>query len=162
VNRRLQIAPVRQQIVVEASAAEAFEFFTAHVDRWWSKSHGIGSAPVRRSVIEPVVGGRWYAHCEDGSVAVNGHVLVFEPASRLVVSWEISARWKFDPRPAFTSEVEVRFIDEAPGRTRVELEHRAFERMGAEDGAKLRGDVEGGWPGLLALYAQGITERSWA
>jgi len=81
-------------------------------------------------------------------------VRVWEPGRRFVVTWEISADWKPDPRPAFTSEVEVRFAAEAGGRTRVELEHRNFERMGAEGGAKMRGEVDGGWPGLLESYAK--------
>jgi hypothetical protein len=34
----------------------------------------------------------------------------------------------------------------------VELEHRKFERLGAEGGAKMRKDVDGGWPGLLELF----------
>ena len=38
---------------------------------------------------------------------------------------------------------------EAPDATLVELEHRKFERMGAEPGASLRRDVDGGWPGIL-------------
>lgn len=36
--------------------------------------------------------------------------------------------------------------------TRVTLEHRDFEVMGAEGGAKMRGEVAQGWPGLLGLF----------
>jgi hypothetical protein len=47
--------------------------------------------------------------------------------------------------------VEVRFIAEAPGRTRVELEHRDFDRM--EKGAvQMRNGVDNGWPGILEQY----------
>ena len=34
----------------------------------------------------------------------------------------------------------------------VELEHRKFERMGAEGGAKMRKDVDGGWPRMLEHF----------
>jgi uncharacterized protein YndB with AHSA1/START domain len=85
---------------------------------------------------------------------VIGHVRVWQPAERLIVSWEVSAEWKPDPRPAVSSEVEVRFTAEAGGRTRVDLEHRNFERMGAAAGEKMRKDVDGGWPHLLDLYAK--------
>jgi hypothetical protein len=34
----------------------------------------------------------------------------------------------------------------------VELEHRKFERLGAEGGASLRKDVDGGWPGILERF----------
>jgi len=153
-NRQITIAPVRKSIVVEASPEKAFEVFTARLDRWWPKKVGIGTAPVRESILEPVVGGRWYTRCEDGTEAVVGHVLVWQPPERLVVSWEVSAEWKPDPRPAFTSEVEVRFIADSASQTRVELEHRNFERMGAAAGEKMRQDVDGGWPGMLELFAK--------
>ena len=158
-NRTIEIAPVRKSVVVDASPPQAFAVFTSGINRWWPKSHGIGATPIRESVIEPCVGGRWYTRHEDGSDVVLGHVRVWEPAERLVVSWEISAEWKPDPRPAFTSEVEVRFEAEAGGRTRVELEHRNFERLGAASGEKMRTDVDGGWPHLLELYARDASRR---
>jgi len=34
----------------------------------------------------------------------------------------------------------------------VELEHRKFERLGAEAGASMRKDVDGGWPGMLEHF----------
>ena len=153
-NRTIEIAPVRKSVVVEASPSQAFSVFTAGIDRWWPKSHGIGATPITQSFIEPFVGGRWYTHHEDGSDVVIGHVRVWQPAERLIVSWEISAEWKPDARSAVSSEVEVRFTPEAGGRTRVDLEHRNFERMGAVAGEKMRKDVDGGWPHLLDLYAQ--------
>jgi hypothetical protein len=152
-NRTIQIAPVRKSVVVDATPAEAFDTFTAGIDRWWPRSHGIGAAPLVSSVIEPFVGGRWYTTHADGSECVVGHFSVWQPGERFVVSWEISADWKPDARAAFASEVEVRFTAETPGRTRVDLEHRNFERMGAVPGEKMRSGVDGGWPGLLALYA---------
>ena len=151
-NRTIEIAPVRKAVVVDASPPQAFSVFTSGIDRWWPKSHGIGATPITQSVIEPFVGGRWYSTHEDGSSVTVGHVIVWQPPRRLIVSWEISADWKPDPRPAFTSEVEVRFIPEGE-RTRVEIEHRDFERLGEKGGEKMRKDVDGGWPGLLELYA---------
>ena len=152
-NRTIEIAPVRKSVTVEASPAQAFAVFTSGIDRWWPKSHGIGATPITESVIEPFVGGRWYTRHDDGSDVVIGHVRVWQPAERLVVSWEVSAEWKPDPRPAVSSEVEVRFTSEPGGRTLVQLEHRNFERMGTA-GEKMRKDVDGGWPHLLDLYAQ--------
>jgi len=152
VKRSIPIAPVRKTLLVQASPARAFEVFTAGLDRWWPKTHGIGSAPIRSSVIEPFVGGRWYSRCEDDTDVVVGHVRVWEPAARFVVSWEINADWKPDSRVSFASEVEVRFSAEGTA-TRVDLEHRNFERMGAEGGATMRAQVDGGWPLLLELYS---------
>ena len=158
-NRTIEIAPVRKSVVVEASPSQAFVVFTSGIDRWWPKSHGIGATPLRESIIEPFVGGRWYTRHDDGSDVVIGHVRVWQPAERLVVTWEISPEWKPDPRPAVSSEVEVRFTAEAGGRTRVDLEHRNFERMGAAAGEKMRNGVQGGWPHLLDLYAKDASRK---
>ena len=158
-NRTIEIAPVRKSVVVDASPPQAFAVFTSGIDRWWPKSHGIGATPITQSVIEPFVGGRWYTQHEDGSDVVLGHVRVWEPAQRLVVSWEVSAEWKPDPRPAFTSEVEVRFSAAAGGGTHVELEHRNFERLGAAAGEKMRKDVDGGWPAILDLYVKDVLRQ---
>ena len=153
-NRIITIAPVRKSIVVQATPQRAFEVFTAGIDRWWPKTHGIGETPVKESIIEPFVGGRWYTRCEDGKDVTVGHVRIWLPAQRFVVSWEINANWKPDARPAFASEVDVRFVAEAAGVTRVELEHRDFERMGETAGETMRKGVDGGWPTLLDLFAK--------
>ena len=141
-------------MVVQATPQEAFDVFTAGIDRWWPKTHGIGAAPLRETVIEPFVGGRWYTKCEDGTEVVVGHVRVWQPGERFVVGWEINARWKPDARVEFASEVDVQFIADVSGTTRVELVHRDFERMGAADGQTMRNGVDGGWPGLLELFVR--------
>ena len=153
----IRIAPVRKSVVVQASPESAFGVFTSGIDRWWPKSHGIGAAPVQESIIEPFVGGRWYTRCADGSEVTVGHVRIWEPARRFVVSWEISAQWKPDSREQFASEVDVRFVAD-PAGTRVELEHRDFERMGVVEGETMRKGVDGGWPGLLDLFAKELHE----
>jgi uncharacterized protein YndB with AHSA1/START domain len=160
VSRTITIAPVRKSVVVDASATKAFEVFTVGIDRWWPRHIGIGTAPVRESIIEPFVGGRWYTRCEDGTETVVGHVRVWQPGRQFVVTWEINAAWKPDARPDFTSEVEVRFVDVGSGVTRVELEHRGFERMAPADGEKMRNEVDGGWPSLLETFAKTASSSS--
>jgi uncharacterized protein YndB with AHSA1/START domain len=150
----ISIAPVRKSVLVQATPEKAFAVFTDGINRWWPKSHGIGASPIKESIIEPFVGGRWYTPCEDGTEAVVGHVRIWEPGKRFVMSWEISAEWKPDARAQFASEVEVRFVADGAGRTRVELEHRNFERMGAAAGEKMRSGVDGGWPSLLEMFAK--------
>jgi len=53
----------------------------------------------------------------------------------------------------------VRFAADGPDATRVELLHHKFETMGAEAGASMRKDVDGGWPGLIERLVQ-EAERS--
>ena len=143
------IAPVRKSVHVPVPPAEAFRIFTADIDRWWPKEHGL-DGPVVRSVIEPFTGGRWYAEYSSGSEITNGHVLAWEPPGRVMFSWEISAEWKSDPDSSVASEVEVRFLPR-DGGTQVELEHRRFHRMVGGD--KMRAGVDGGWSKILDLYA---------
>ena len=152
----IAIAPVKRSVIVAATAQRAFEVFTLHVDRWWPKAKGIGETPIKQSTIEPFVGGRWYTIFEDGSEAVIGHVRVWQPGKQFVVSWEINSKWKPDTRVALASEVEVRFVPEADGSTRVELKHRDFERMGATEGETMRAGVDGGWPGMLDVFAKEV------
>ena len=146
----VKIAPVRKSIRVNTSQAHAFEVFTSRLDRWWPRKASIGSSPLKSNVFEPRLGGRWYQLGEDGSRADVGKVLLWEPPDRFVMSWDINSNWK--PDTSISSEVEVRFVADGPNATRVELEHRKFEQMGAEPGEKMRKDVDGGWPGMLDLF----------
>jgi hypothetical protein len=73
-----------QPLRLRREAAASVIVFTAGIDRWWPKTHGIGEGPVIESVIEPFVGGRWYSQHAGGAEAVVGHVLVWGPARRFV------------------------------------------------------------------------------
>jgi len=146
----ITIAPVRKTIRVKASAARAFEVFTSGLGRWWPIDHGIGKTPRKGVAMETRLGGNWYELAEDGTRTNVGTVVVWEPPQRFVMSWDINSQWK--PDTTIGSEVEVRFVAEAADATRVELEHRKFEALGAEGGAKMRKDVDGGWPGLLDRF----------
>ena len=144
------IAPVRKSIRVNASQADAFDVFTSGLGRWWPRNMGIGRMPMKAAVMETRLGGRWYELAEDGSQATVGKIIVWEPPQRFVMTWEINSQWK--PDSTVSSEVEVRFIADGANATRVEVEHRKFEQMGAEAGASMRKDVDGGWPGLLERF----------
>ena len=151
-TRTLTIASVKKSIRVGTGQAHAFEVFTAGLDRWWPRKASIGKAPLKTSVLELRLNGRWYQIGEDGSRADVGKILVWEPPHRFVMSWDINSNWKSDAN--VSSEVEVRFLADGPNATRVELEHRKFEQMGAEAGEKMRKDVDGGWPGILEHFKQ--------
>ena len=146
----ITIAPVRKSIRVNASQAHAFDVFTSGLGRWWPRNMGIGRMPMKAAVMETRLGGRWYELAEDGSQATVGKIIVWEPPQRFVMTWEINSQWK--PDSTIGSEVEVRFIADGANATRVEVEHRKFEQMGAEAGASMRKDVDGGWPGLLERF----------
>ena len=144
------IAPVRKSIRVNANQACAFDVFTSGLGRWWPRDHGIGKLPLQAAVMETRLGGRWYELAQDGTATSVGKIIVWEPPKRFVMTWDINSRWK--PDTTVSSEVEVRFIADGANATRVELEHRKFEQMGAEAGESMRKDVDGGWPRLLERF----------
>ena len=149
-TRTISIAPVRKSIVVQAGSALAFEIFTSQVGTWWPKSHSMGGLPFRRSMIEPFVGGRWYAERQDGSEVNIAHVVVWEPSRRVVFRWEIGQGYK--PEPDEASELEVRFVSLGSDSTRVDLEHRDFGRVSG-DGDAYRNGLDRGWPVALDQFA---------
>jgi uncharacterized protein YndB with AHSA1/START domain len=148
-----EAASVRRSILVAATQAHAFAVFTAGFGSWWPlESHHIGLQPARSAVIEPRVGGRWFEQGIDGSECRWGRVLVWEPPARLVLCWQLSAEFRYDPE--LHTEIEIRFIAEAERSTRVELEHRGLEAYG-EAAQRMRSafDSENGWAGILQNYA---------
>lgn len=146
------IAPVRHTLIVEAPREHAFDVFTRGINRWWFRDHHIGKQPLQEVVMEPRTGGRLYERGVDGSECDWGRVLAWDPPAGVRVSWQISGEWQFEPDAERSSEFEVRFIAESASRTRVEFEHRGFERHGAA-GQTIHDAVEGGWGALLAAFA---------
>lgn len=145
---------VRKTISVAAPQDLAWRVFTEQIGTWWPLARfKIGKVNAVDAVIEPRVGGRWYECGEDGSTCDWGSVLAWEPTSRLLLSWDITADWQYDP--ALKTELEIRFIAEGTRATRVELEHRKLDRYGARrDQMREIFDKTGDWGQLLALFAR--------
>ena len=70
---------------------------------------------------------------------------VWEPPRRLAYTWHLRAD------RADATDVEIRFVP-ARGGTRVEIEHRGWERLGADRGRDWRDRNHGGWSTLLPHY----------
>jgi uncharacterized protein YndB with AHSA1/START domain len=149
-----QANSLRKVVSVNAPPEVAWRVFTEKMGTWWPlATHKIGKAKAVDVVVEPRADGRWYERGDDGSTCDWGRVLLWEPHSRLVLTWEITADWQHDL--SLKTEVEVRFIGEGKDGTRVELEHRHLDLYGARRD-EMRGifDSEGGWSGLLASFAR--------
>ena len=145
---------VRREITVQAAPEKAFKVFTEGFDGWWPRSHSIAEPDMEEAIIEPRAGGRWYERGVDGSECDWGQVLAYDPPHRLMLSWHLNGEWAYDPDPAHASEIEVTFTPDGDG-TRVQLEHRGFERHGATAAALREGvSGDGGWNGLLRLYSE--------
>ena len=156
----LPAVTVRKSLTVDASIAHSFHVFTTGFDSWWPRAHNICKCPMEKALMETFVGGRCYQRGIDGSECDWGRVIVWEPPHRFVLAWQLNADWQYDPDLAKTSEVEVRFTPEPGGATRVDLEHRHFERHGVR-GIDIRTGVDSpeGWGGLLELF-RNVAERS--
>ena len=153
VDRGFDPNSIKKTIHVDAEPRIAWRVFTEKMGTWWPLAYyKIGNAKAVDAVIEPYVGGRWFERGEDASTCQWGSVLVWEPPSHLVLTWDVDAGWKYDSN--LRTEIEVRFISEGPKRTRVEFEHRRLDRYGAQREEMRRiYDTEGDWGKLLEAFA---------
>ena len=143
---------VRREITVNAPPERAFAVFTERIDTWWPRSYKIGEPDLDKVVIEPRERGRWYELGVDGTECVWGEVLAYDPPNRLVLTWCIAGDWQLDDG---ASQIEVTFTAAGDG-TRVELEHRNFERLRLGEAMREQVGGEGGWSGLLAAYSEAV------
>jgi len=159
VNPPAKVEPVRKHVVIEAPQAHVFNVFTRDIDKWWPREHHIGKSPLKQAILEPRDGGRWYAISEDGSECDTGKVLSWDPPNRVVLAWQITADWQYDPD--FVTEVEVTFTAEGPRTTRVDLEHRNLARYGLKAEELRKGiDAPTGWGLIFANFARVATETA--
>ena len=135
--------------------------FTDGIDTWWPREHHIGKLPLKRVIVESKNGGRCYSEQTDGSEIDWGSVLVWDPPRRLVLAWKINGNWEYEPEVAKSSEVEIRFTPQPDGSTRVDLEHRFFDRLGPA-GAAMSAMVESpqGWGDTLRRFAETAEKSS--
>ena len=144
----------RTAITVDAPIERAFTVFTEGFDTWWPRGHHIGTAEMAEALIEPRVGGRWHERGVDGSECEWGRVLAWDPPHHVALSWHLDGAFRYDPDPAKASRVDVRFVVERDGVTRVELEHSGLDRHGAS-WTDLRDGISssGGWPDVISRFA---------
>jgi uncharacterized protein YndB with AHSA1/START domain len=140
-----EIVPVTKAVTVNRPLAEAFRIFTEGIATWWPlETHSIYGSDATTVVLEGRVGGRLYEVSEQGKESVWGTVTVWEPPNRLV------CEWRLPPGSLVATDLEIRFLPEGEG-TRVELEHRGWERH-ADRAAELRGRYVPGWDVVLGRY----------
>lgn len=148
------IPAIRRSITVNAPVERAFRVFTESFSGWWPSEYHIGSAEYAEAVLEPREGGRWFERGADGSECDWGRVLAWEPPHRLLVTWQITGDWRYDPDAEHASEVEVRFTPEGPEQTVVELEHRHLDRLVGGEAMRQAVGGDTGWAGILAGFAK--------
>jgi uncharacterized protein YndB with AHSA1/START domain len=154
--QRIAPAAIRKTIEVNVPIQRAFDVFASRMGDWWHKEHSIAVGTKQKDVvIEPRAGGRWYEVGVDGSEHQWGHVIAYDPPRRLLLAWQLTREFAFDP--TFETPVEISF-EEIAGGTRVTLEHRELERMGIGADATLE-SMDGGWGFLLELFKAEVERR---
>ncbi len=141
------IEPVRRSVAVRRPLEDAFRLFTEGIGTWWPfETHSIGADEVETAVFEPRVGGELYEQQHDGTRAHWATVLAWEPPHRIVLEWKVN------PKAVAATELEIRFTADGDG-TRVDLEHRGWERLG-EAAEEDRASYADGWKFVLGRYEE--------
>ena len=136
---------IRKSIHVKRPVERTFRLFTEDIGKWWPLKEGFsfGGERAAEVFLEGREGGRFFERFADGEEFDVGLVTAYVPPTRIVFTWKA-------PEWDGPTEVEVRFSPEEDG-TRVDLEHRGWERAGARGGDR-RKDYERGWNRVLACF----------
>jgi hypothetical protein len=102
------------------------------------------------SVLEGGVGGRIYERTAEGAEHDWGVVTVWDPPNRLAYLWHLGRE------PSAATDVDIRFIARGAADTRIEIEHRGWERLG-ESADVWRDRNRIGWQTLLPQFAAALT-----
>lgn len=136
-NETVTVEPVTKSVFVACEVEHAFRVFTGEFGSWWPlDTHARNPGAVHEVVWEQREGGEVYEISTVGEKAHWATVLAWDPPVRTVIAWHVS------PDAPAVTEIEVRFSPEGDG-TRVDLEHRGWERLG-EQGTVTRGSYDGG------------------
>jgi len=140
--------PVVKQVLVQANAERAFRRFTAEMATWWPlASHSVFEGEAESVTFEGREGGRIVERAPGGRECVWGTVKRWDPPRRVAFTWHPGHE------PAQAMDVEVTFTPEGD-RTRVQLTHTGFERLGPRDGRMASRGYPIGWVYVLGLYAE--------
>jgi DNA-binding transcriptional ArsR family regulator/uncharacterized protein YndB with AHSA1/START domain len=151
---------VTKTVRVNAPLAVAFEVFVGQ--EWWPvDTHHLAEPHGSEVVLQPFPGGRWYERAADGTETDWGTVLAWQPPHRLLLTWQVSARWTYEEDPGRGSQIEVTFTAESPDVTRVDLTHRHLERYGLE-AERMRRILDGKGGEPLNAFARHIGAQATA
>jgi len=139
------IEPINLSFEVDCPVERAFAVWTGGIAQWWPADHTVSGESDLTVVLEGRPGGRIFERRASGIEHDWGAVTIWEPPSRLGYTWHLN-RDRSD-----ATDVEIRFVAQGDRVTRVEIEHRGWERLGT-DAESWRDRNRGGWATLLPHY----------
>jgi len=142
--------PLRISFDVACSAEHAFRVWTSRIGTWWPPDHTVTGRP-EQIVLQGDVGGRIYERTADGAEHDWGEVTVWQPPSRLAYLWHLGIG------RSSATEVDIKFIASGEKATRIEIEHRGWERLG-EAAGWWRERNTAGWENLLPHFRAAAEE----
>jgi uncharacterized protein YndB with AHSA1/START domain len=145
---------VRREVTVPWGPEDAFGRFAGDTGSWWPREFTWSQEVLVAIGIEAGENGMCFELGPHGFRCDWGRVLLWDPPRRLVLTWQIGPDRVPVPDATRASEVHVTFEPAGDDRTRVVVEHRAFERHGPAGDAYAAGMGQG-WDHLLARYAGG-------
>ena len=144
-------SPLRISFEVACPAEHAFAVWTSRIGTWWPPDHTVSGEADLTVVLEGVVGGRIFERTSEGVEHDWGTVTIWEPPATLGYSWHLGR----DPEDA--TDVEVHFVAQDEATTRIEIEHRGWERLG-ESALAWRDRNRIGWETMLPHLVAAIEE----
>jgi hypothetical protein len=136
---------------VDCSPEHAFDTWTGRASSWWPPAHTVSHEPGAQIVFEPREGGRIYERTADGREIEWGRIIEWKRPRRLRYLWHIATE------AMNATDVEIAFHATPDSRTRVEIEHGGWDRLG-EIGATWREANHAGWDGVLGPYLESLRQ----
>ncbi|PZG24367.1 hypothetical protein C1I95_00120 [Micromonospora craterilacus] len=148
---------VRHSVTVKADRKTAFKVFLEDFPQWWPKNFRTTKvgAPLG---VDPKTGGRLYEIDEQGEEHTFGLIRKVDGPDTLAVGWRLNGFGRIDPDNA--SEFTVTFVPDGQKKTRVDVEHTHFDRMGTKHAKRVRNGMDKGWPTILASFQTKIEEAT--
>ncbi|MGZ4756774.1 MAG: SRPBCC family protein [Acidimicrobiia bacterium] len=139
------IEPLRLSYEINCPAQHAFDVWTTRLSTWWPKGHSASGDSGTVVVLEPRLGGRIFERTPDGTEIDWGEITVWNPPSRLGYVWHIGRE------RADATDVQLTFVDLGDERTRLDIVHGGFDRLG-DEGLAWRQANTNGWDALIPRF----------
>lgn len=145
---------ISKRLTIPVSVEKAFRYFVYDLNAWWPKEYTWSQEGLQSIRIDPRENGLCTEIGPHNFRCDWGRVVLFEPNSKIIFTWQISPTRVPEPNPEKASEVSVSFTAHGQSETIIHFEHSHFDKHGKgfEDYVQAM-NSETGWDYILNLYA---------